>query len=117
MARTSWLNSRSEVENADREAHAGHAVDQHVERLRLARAGVAGDKDAEIQELRLGLEGRPVNLAAILVQAEHHGLLRGLAAARGGNGCRLPLGPGGLILVRADPDEGELHDVGEPSPW
>ena len=37
-----------EVEDADGQAHARHAVDQHVERLRFARARIAGNEHAAI---------------------------------------------------------------------
>ena len=102
-----------EVEDADREAHAGHAVDQHVERLRLARAGIAGDENAEVQELGFVLERRPVDLAAILVAAEHNGFVRGRAAARDRNGRGRRRGFLGFILIGGRLDIRKLHDVGE----
>ncbi len=102
-----------EVENADREAHVGHALDQHVQRLRLAGARIAGDEDAEVQELCLGLERRPVDLAAVLVAAEHHGVLRGRAASRDRSRRGRGLGFGRFVLVRRGLEVGELHHIGE----
>ena len=60
-----------EVEDADGQAHARHAVDQHVERLRFARARIAGNEHAAIEQLGRVLERRPEHLAPGLVCAQH----------------------------------------------
>ena len=60
-----------EVEDADGQAHARHAVDQHVERLRFARARIAGNEHAAVQQLGLVLERRPEHVAPGLARAQH----------------------------------------------
>ena len=72
-----------EVEDADGQAHACHAVDQHVERLRFARARIAGNEHAAVQQLGLVLERRPEHVAPGLARAKHD-RWRGRAERGGG---------------------------------
>src|SRR5271157_4892901 len=95
-----------EIENTDWEAHAADAIDEHIQRLRLAGAWIARNQDAEIEKPCFGLEGRPVDLAAILVAAKHNRLRgRRLAARRGRRRRRRRFGRLFLDLVFLD----DLH--------